>query len=538
MRKITVASALCFASILAACGGGGSDGDAAGSASTPSSKGNVSGGGSSNGGASGTVTNADNGAGSNSGAGGTSGSSTGGTGATGTGTGASGSTTGTGGSGSTTGSGSQGSGGATGGSSGGSSDGASGGASGGSSSGSSGGSTGGSSDDAPGGTSGGTGNNTPGGGATADIGNTIPVVVSSASTVRNYPLVSVTVCQPNSTARTSCATVNNVLLDTGSFGLRLYASAIPSATLAALPIQRDATSGTNVAACAAFGSGYTWGSLRNADVKLGGEVAAAVPIQVMSDPAIVSRAPSSCVWGASLASPAALGANGVLGVGVARNDCGVACAGPVPQTGYSGSYYADANPAAAIVMPVPNQVTNPVALFPIDNNGLIVSMPAVPAQGAVSATGTVTFGIDTQTNNALSGSGATVFNTDLYGNFTGSYNGASTIAAFIDSGTNALMFQDSTIPQANQFYAPVTALVRPLALSSSNGASAAVSLNIGNASTMLKSIYYAFNNLGAYMTQTIDLGMPFFYGRRVYYGIAGTRSTGGSGPYVGFTAAQ
>ena len=379
---------------------------------------------------------------------------------------------------------------------------------------------------------------TAGGGSTAKIGNTIPVVVSSASSVRNFPLVSVTICQPNSSAQKSCTTVDNVLLDTGSFGLRLYASVIPSATLAALPVQVDATSGSNVAACAAFGSGYTWGSLRNADVKLGDEVAAAVPIQVMSDPAIVSKAPASCVWSTALSSPSALGANGVLGIGVARNDCGVACAGPVPQVGYSGSYYADTNPAIAIVMPVANQVTNPVTLFPVDNNGVIVDMPTVPDQGAVTATGTVTFGIDLQTNNLLAGTGATVFNTDLYGNFKGSLNGANTIAAFIDSGSNALVFQDTTIPQSSgQFYAPTTALTRPVALSSSNGASAMVNLNIGNATTMFKSANYAFNNLAAYVSQTIDFGMPFFYGRRIYYGIAGTQSVGGgSGPYVAFTA--
>jgi len=360
------------------------------------------------------------------------------------------------------------------------------------------------------------------------------VLVSSASSVRNYPLVSVTICKPNSSAQTSCATINNVLLDTGSFGLRLFASVMPSATLAALPIQTDAGSGKNVAACAAFGSGYMWGSLRNADVKLGGEIAPSVPIQVISDPAVASRAPSSCVWNTALSSPSALGANGVLGVGVSRYDCGTNCAGTTAHAGY---YYADANPPTAIVMPLVNQVTNPVALFPVDNNGVIVSMPAVPGQGAATATGTVIFGIDTQTNNLLAGAGATVFNTDLYGDFTGSYNGASTVTTFIDSGSNALNFQDGTIPKASAFYTPTSELTRPVALSSSNGSVATVNLDIGNAATLFASVNYAFNNLAAYLAQTIDLGFPFFYGQRVYYGIAGAASTGGgTGPYVAFAA--
>jgi hypothetical protein len=39
------------------------------------------------------------------------------------------------------------------------------------------------------------------------------------------------------------------------------------------------------------------------------------------------------------------------------------------------------------------------------------------------------------------------------------------------------------------------------------------------------------------MTSVFDMGMPFFYGRHVYYGITGTASAGGgTGPYVAFTS--
>jgi hypothetical protein len=382
--------------------------------------------------------------------------------------------------------------------------------------------------------SGNSGSDTPSGGASADTGNTIPVVVSSATRIVNYPLVSVTICKPGSSAKTSCATIDNVLLDTGSFGLRLYASVIPRATLAALPIQTDSASGNNVAACAKFGSGYTWGSLRNADVRLGGEVAASVPIQVMSDPAIVSRAPISCVYNSAMRTPNDLRANGILGVGVSRYDCGDSCAGSTARTGY---YYADASLPTAIVMPLVNQVTNPVALFQVNNNGVIVDMPAVSGEGAPTATGTVTFGIDTQTNNLLAGSGATVFGTDRWGNFTGSYDGAPPVPAFIDSGSNALFFEDSTIPRPASFYEPASALTRSVVLSSgSNGLATTVNLDIGNASAFA-SINYAFSNLAAYTAKAVDLGMPFFYGRRIYSGIAGATSNGGGmGPYVAFVS--
>ncbi|WP_407670018.1 DUF3443 family protein [Paraburkholderia oxyphila] len=366
------------------------------------------------------------------------------------------------------------------------------------------------------------------------MGNTIPVRVSSATAVRNFPLVSVTVCQPGSSGQTSCATIDNVLLDTGSFGLRLYASAIPASTLAALPVQTDPASGKSVAACAAFGSGYTWGSLRTADVKLSREVAAAVPIQVMGDAAIVSPVPASCVWNTALTSPAVLGANGILGVGVARYDCGASCAGSTPRAGY---YYADTAPATPISMPLVNQVTNPVALFPVDNNGLIVDMPAVAAGGAPTATGTVTFGIGTQSNNLLAGTGATVLATDRWGNFTGSVGNGSTVQTFMDSGSNTLSFEDWSIVQDGVWYVPASPLKRTVALSDTNGVNATTNIVIGNADALFSTLNFAFSNLASFLAQTVDLGMPFFYGRRIYYGIDGTSSgAGATGPYVGYVS--
>ncbi|CAM2183941.1 DUF3443 family protein [Paraburkholderia sacchari] len=358
------------------------------------------------------------------------------------------------------------------------------------------------------------------------------MLVSSASAVRNFPLVSVTVCQSGSGAQTNCATIDNVLLDTGSFGLRLYASAIPASTLAALPVQTDPASGKNVAACGAFGSGYTWGSLRAADVKLAREVAPAVPIQVIGDAAIASSAPASCVWNTALTSSAVLGANGILGVGVARYDCGAACTRPTPRTGY---YYADTGPATPISMPLANQVTNPVALFPVDNNGLIVDTPAIAADGAPTASGTVTFGIGTQANNQLSGAGATILATDRWGNFKGSVGNGSTVQMFIDSGSNTLSFEDWSIIQDKGFYVPATLLKRSVALSDANGVNGVTDIVIGNADAMLASPNFAFSTLATFLAQTVDLGMPFFYGRRIYYGIEGTSSgAGATGPYVAY----
>ncbi|WP_156965942.1 DUF3443 family protein [Paraburkholderia bannensis] len=510
MHKIILACAFSASVLLAACGGGGG-GDSSPASNAAASNGAVSGAATGSSGSSSNSTNT-----GNSGGTGNAGGATGNTSGNNSGTSSPNSGGGTAANGSGSGSASSGSGGS-------SSDSGSGTAgSGTSGSGTSGSGTSGSGSDAG-------GSGTSGNGGAADIGNTIPVRVSAASAVRNFPLVSVTICRPGSGGAASCATIDNVLLDTGSFGLRLFASTIPAATLAALPLQTDATSGRNVAACGAFGSGYTWGSLRSADVKMSAEVAPSVPIQVIGDTAIGSAAPASCIWNTALSSAAVLGANGILGVGVARYDCGAACARSTPATGY---YYADAAVATPISMPLARQITNPVALFPVDNNGVIVDMPTVSANGAPTASGTLTFGIGTQSNNTLASAGATVMATDRWGNFTGSLGGASAIQSFVDSGSNALNFEDYAIVQDGGFYVPSSPVNRTVAFTDARGTSATADLAIGNANALFATYNFAFSNLGAFLAQTVDLGMPFFYGKRVYYGIDASAAGGTAAPYV------
>ena len=60
--------------------------------------------------------------------------------------------------------------------------------------------------------------------------NTTEIVVDSGPLgnfvlgVTNVPYVTVTVCSPNMTTNDSCVTIDHVLLDTGSYGLRLLKS--------------------------------------------------------------------------------------------------------------------------------------------------------------------------------------------------------------------------------------------------------------------------------------------------------------------------
>jgi hypothetical protein len=363
-------------------------------------------------------------------------------------------------------------------------------------------------------------------------GNTMLVTVSGTG-IHNQPMVSVKICAGGSNAATSCATIPNVIVDTASFGLRLVRSAIPNATFNALAAETDQSSGLPLAECALFGSGYAWGSVHTADVALSSEIAASVPIHVIGDPALTVAAPAECQVGRPLASAADIGANGILGIGVSPTDCGSLC----ELTARPQFYYTNAGNATSV--PVSKQITNPVSLFAQDNNGVILEMAQVSDSGSATAQGTLVFGIDTQTNNVLNGTGAPILRTDLNGDFTSTYNGSVFTQTFFDSGSTVLFFPDTTIARdaSSGYYIPATTVGRTSTLAGTNPASVTLGFNIGNGATLNASGNNAFNNLGIYITHQFDFGLPFFYGRHVYYGISGRASSGGgTGPYVAYVS--
>ncbi|CAB3780491.1 hypothetical protein LMG28688_01048 [Paraburkholderia caffeinitolerans] len=364
----------------------------------------------------------------------------------------------------------------------------------------------------------------------ATASNTVVVTVNRGITgnVPNIPTVSVTICVPNTG---TCQPIDNIQVDTASFGLRLVASALGNFS-STLPL--TTSNGATLAECTGFADGYTWGTVRRADVKIGGETASNIPIQVIGDLAS-STVPSNCSdIGPSQNSVQAIGANGILGIGIAPWDCGSSCA----SSAQGSMYYACPNGTissncANTAVALNNQVANPVANFPGDNNGVILQMPPISNNGQASATGTLVFGIGTQSNNAIPTS-VQRFATDGGGNMTGTYNGRALKSAFLDSGSNGLFFADSGIAQCGgnlgTFYCPAKPLTLNATLTDQNNVSANVSFNVVSAAALLNSgSNYALNDLaGAFgSTANLDLGLPFFYGRYVYYGY-------GQAPYVAF----
>jgi hypothetical protein len=373
----------------------------------------------------------------------------------------------------------------------------------------------------------------------ATAANTVAVTVGQgAANVINIPTISITVCAPGSTS--NCQTINNVQVDTGSFGLRIVSSVLSSSMNQALTVSTAPNAaGNQLVECTTFADGYSWGTVRTADVSISGETASSIPIQVLGDMSS-SSVPSSCVNGAPENTVSAIGANGILGIGVAPYDCGSTCSSATTASQFS-NYYActsSGSSCSRTQTPTANQVANPVVHFSVDKNGVILQMPPISSSGAGSATGTLVFGIGTASNNTLAA--AQTFTTDAYGNLNNSTFNGSKVSAFFDSGSNAYFFADSSLPVCtgsfSGFYCPSSGQTRSVSLVGLNGVTATANAGILSAATLFSnSSSFAFNDLGGQVgtSGSFDIGLPFFYGRYMYYGIDQTAS-GGQSPYVGY----
>ena len=354
--------------------------------------------------------------------------------------------------------------------------------------------------------------------------NVVQVVVDAGISHNiNLPFVSVTVCAPGSA--TACQTIDHVLLDTGSSGLRVYASALSSLSLP----RKQTAAGASIAECTHFADGYAWGALSLADVSVGGEQAHGLTLQVVDDTLAVPEACSDT--GNNLATAAEFGANGVLGVGLFVQDCGSACS----SNADNGLYYGCISKGCApLALALADQVSNPVASFASDNNGVVIAMNAVGDGGAVTAGGTLTFGIGTQANNGI-GTASLLPAQPLTGYVTTSYNGRSYGASLFDTGSNAIFFQDAAIPVcASGFYCPA----QPLSLSAQPAGAGAIAFTVENADQLFARTptEAAFGTLAgtAADAQTFAWGLPFFYGRKVYLLLEGAQTARGNGPAVAY----
>ena len=366
----------------------------------------------------------------------------------------------------------------------------------------------------------------------ASVHNVQPVVVNGGPITNqvyiNGPFTSVLLCVPGTSY---CQVVGGLLVDTGSVGLRIFRS------LLTIPLEPMTQSGGSVNNCVSFvDQQFLWGQIAPADVYLAGERAANVSVQLIADP-ISFSVPMSCSNGGIdgvLTRPF----NGILGVGDEPTDCTFAGSNPCdPSAGNATTplYYVcfSGQGCGATLVPKAQQVGNPVAAFPVDNNGTILSFPAV-GNGLPNTAGNLTFGINTETNNDIGS--AAVFAINPHNFFTTTFAGQELTDSFIDSGSNALLFPDITGIQPcpdNSFYCPAYA---PLQLTAGTVGYGGLGTGVVNFSVSSYDAdvandpqYAAFGYIaGANGTPpcqngqggcSFDWGLPFFYNRSVFTSI-------------------
>jgi Protein of unknown function (DUF3443) len=342
----------------------------------------------------------------------------------------------------------------------------------------------------------------------------------------NTPYVSVTLCEPGTK---NCETIDNVLLDTGSIGLRIFPSAIKK-----LHLETELSpSGDSLGECINFaGFQSYWGPVEIADVLLGKDQASRIPVQVIDS--TFPGVPKTCTQLAE--NPYQTASNGILGIRPFVTDCN----GKNNCAGGDMSYFSCKSSNCTDIsanIPVNLQLPNPVAALAKDNDGFSISLPSVPDTGAKELEGRMILG-----NESGDSSGLIMLDTDSQGYAKIQINGKP-YSGLIDSGTTTWVLpSDSTYPMCSgnlsSSLCPATPMTLAIEMLGTNGSTiASVSAKIGNTQTLSATDNYVFDNLADsfnVFSQTAVLGIPFFLGRTIYFGIDGKNSSMGSGPYFAY----
>jgi hypothetical protein len=403
-------------------------------------------------------------------------------------------------------------------------------------------------------------------------GNTVPIYVADTTTTGqvgylNEPLVSVKICTPGFSDDDHCQIVQNILLDTGSFGLRVFESALDTSKLT-LPQEEITVPGeadpSELVECAKFGTGATWGPVKTADVILGDNTAANLPIQLIN--IHYPHVSQDCIDSKPETDPCNSGFNGILGVGLRRADCGAGC--NTTALSNPGLYYAckdgtckrnytgcGGTCSLSLAVNESLQVYNPVANFGTGfNNGVVVSFNALPGGQSNAVTGTMTLGIPDTTVDYVfqAGPGTSAnFQTDLTTEGTHFGGLGSGTSAFIDSGSNGIFFGTAIselsdhecehgffCPTANGGHVDLSADLKKFGWVGFPIPDPVFTnpFTIKNAETLIGSGKTAHENLGGEFDLIFDWGLPFYFGKTIYHGIEGTdpavlNGSSISGPY-------
>ena len=336
--------------------------------------------------------------------------------------------------------------------------------------------------------------------------NVVPLTVRTPHSGFNRLVVTVTVCEPG-TAR--CATIDDVMIDTGSTGLRLESSAVP------VSLRLPAFTGTGdkpLAECLRFVHDDAWGPLVRADLRIGGMMASDLPIQIMATDG--GPQPDGCPI--SRVKPTS---NGTLGVGPNLFDCQGRCE---QSARHPGVFIADGRSWSPVQGAVPpgSRLPNPVSRFSEHGNGVVLEIPTPPVGGADTVVGSLTFGVGTAANNQL-GAGS-IIRLDARGRFTTVLRGVAYPDSYIDSGTETYILSDAGLPRCagmNWAYCPVPDRVLDATMVGIDGAETPVAFRIGDYRAALDrrvGAWDGFAEVAEPSSRSFVWGAPLFFGRRIF----------------------
>ena len=326
----------------------------------------------------------------------------------------------------------------------------------------------------------------------------LTVYQSTCQGAVNEPVVTLTICVPNST---NCENVSNILVDLGSTGLRLSHTLAISSSL-----PQESENGGLITECYGFVSGYNYGPVVTASVTLGNQ-SVTVPVQISNSSL---SAPSSCTTSSTgniSSAPFEPYINGILGLLFPQDDS------------LDGQYYEGGSGPTTISSSL--EVQNPVFLLPTsESNGVLLSgFPTVSTtQGASASTvsGLLTFGTGTA-------SGLTQLTTNSSATITASYN-KQTLKAFFDTGSNGWFIDNPNIPTCTSsslqgFFCGTAPTQSAILTGTTTGSSVTLNFSIENAQTLFNTGNQDFSSLGGPLSNIFDAGFPaFLYGYTIGVG--------------------
>lgn len=361
----------------------------------------------------------------------------------------------------------------------------------------------------------------------------------------NVPMVSAIICIPGTA---NCTLIDNLLLDSGSQGLRVYASALPSGFYSSL-------TKSGIGECILFaGNNIMWGQTSPVTVELGQEMSSTVYMQIVDQ--TFGDSGTACMNNSVqvLQGEGQYDANnppffdpgtsynGIVGVNYIVPDCGASCAGS--SNSNNGIYYScSGGTCSSTAVAIAQQVSNPVASMPYDNNGITIVLPQVTAFESTAVSGMAYLGVGTQSNNMPTGSekvftASTDLSNSCYSSFRTTWNG-STTCAYMDTGSSCYFFPNSTsnaiAVDSGGDYNPSSPLTLTATMIGMNGVSLTENFVVASPDAAQSgTVVIPYWGVEEASSQPFDWGLPFFFGKTVFVGNQNATTAIGAGPYYAY----